>query len=560
MPFASDILSWNDQLRAQASQFFDTGQEIVDYMQPSHRDITTQNSPGTRKTDKIFDSTAPDAVFLLASFLSGALFSEGDQWFDVRASLEALNAEREVADYFQQSRQVQLASLRQSNYYATTIEFLTDWLLFGNLCLLQEKLELKPPNYPRLVFTPVGFGSYVFFEGQDKRPEGLIRELDMTAQECKEKFGDGCSEQILEQAEKKPFTMIRIVHAIVPRQLVRYKRLATPKEMPWASCWFEHGKKQQKPLLESGYKEKPFAIARYNVIAGEVMGRGLGEVSLPHVKTLNKIIMRGFIDLDKSLDPPIDTQPGNIVGDYSHKSGARNVLKNIDRTRMSESGRTARTRNATYEWNVDDLRKQIREIFFVEQVRQLIGVQGAPVREQTAFEYGKKLELVHLIMAPTGGRLQSEALRDIIETNYAINYRTGKLPELPDVLMQAAQTQQGNETVITYEGPLAQSQRNQQLGTMREFLASVGGVAQLAPEVVDIPNVERFLRKEAEIRGIQHLLNDQREYNEIKQLKAKVQELTAALAAAQQVSEIGKNVAPLVTAMNGGGQNGQVTA
>jgi hypothetical protein len=291
------------------------------------------------------------------------------------------------------------------------------------------------------------------------------------------------------------------------------------------------------------------------------MGRGLGEVALPHVKTLNKIIMRGFIDLDKSLDPPIDTQPGNIVGDYSHKSGARNVLKNIDRTRMSESGRTARTRNATYEWNVDDLRKQIREIFFVEQVRQLIGVQGAPVREQTAFEYGKKLELVHLIMAPTGGRLQSEALRDIIETNYAINYRTGKLPPLPDLLMQAAQTQQGNETIITYEGPLAQSQRNQQLGTMREFLASVGGVAQLAPEVVDIPNVERFLRKEAEIRGIQHLLNDQREYNEIKQLKAKVQELTAALAAAQQVSEIGKNVAPLVTAMkNGGGQNGQVTA
>jgi len=251
MPFSGDILSWYDQLRAQYATFFNTAQEVVDYMQPEHRGITVDNTPGTRKSEKIFDSTAPNSVFLLASFLSGALFPQDQEWFNVRAALEYLNKLRDVADYFQQTRQAQLASLRQSNYYATTIEFLTDWLLLGNMCLLQEKLELKPPHYPCLVFTPVGYGSYVFFEGEDKRPEGMIRELDLSAQECREKFGEGCGEQILEKAEKKPFEMIRVVHAIVPRKLVNYKRLATPKEMPWASCWFEKGKKQQKPLLET---------------------------------------------------------------------------------------------------------------------------------------------------------------------------------------------------------------------------------------------------------------------------------------------------------------------
>jgi Bacteriophage head to tail connecting protein len=561
MPLSSEILSWNDQLKTQYANFFSTAQEVVDYMQTEHAGITTKFTPGTRNNERVFDSTAPDAVFLLASFLSGALFSEADQWFDIRHGIELLNQDRDAADYFQGVRQVQLASLRQSNYYATTIEFLTDWLLFGNMCLLQEKLELKPPNYPRLVFTPVGFGSYVFFEGEDKRPEGLIRELDMYASECMKKFGDNCSEVIKAAAEKTPFRQFRIVHSITPRSLINYKKLATPKEMPWASCWFEAGKKNQKPLLESGYKEKPFAIARYNVIAGEVMGRGLGNIALPHVKTLNRIIARGFLDLDKSLDPPTDTTPGNIIGSYSHKAGAMNVVKNLDKTQPSKGSELARTRNATYEWNVNDLREAIERIFFSRNIRELMGtLANEAKREQTAYEYGKKLELVHLVMAPTGGRLQSEALRDIIETNYAINYRTNALPPLPDVLMEAAKTQQGNQTVITYEGPLAQSQRNQQLGTMREYLTSVAGAAQLDPSAVDVPKIVEFLRKEAEIRGIQYLLNDEAEFNQIKQLKSQVAQLQAALQTAQQVSEVAKNMAPMAAVMQNGQQNGKAAA
>jgi hypothetical protein len=559
MPLASEILQWNDQLRNQAANFFNTGDEIVRYMMPSHRGIASLSSPGERKNQTIFDSTAIESSFLLCSFLAGALFNEANQWFDIKHALEALNADEEAAEYFQAARQVQLASLRQSNFYATNIELIADWVMFGNLCVIQERLDLKSPNYSRLVFTPVGFGSYVFFEGLDKRPEGLIREVDMTAKQCVEKFGEEkCSKEIQKAADKTPFQMFRIVHAIVPRNQIKHKRLATPKEMPWASIWLEKDGKNRQPLMESGYQQKPFAIARYNVMAGEIMGRGLGEVALPTTKTLNRIITRGFIDLDKGLDPPIDTVQGNIIGEYSHRSGAQNVLKSLEKTRTSESGLQARQRNATYEWNVEDLRNQIKEIFLSAQIRELIGISGGPVQEKTAFQYGKELELLHLIMAPTGGRLQSEGLRDIVETNYAINYRLNAFPELPDVLKQAAQTQQGNQTVIVYEGPLAQSQRSQQLGTMREFLAGVGELvaSQLAPEAADIPDIDKFIRKEAEIRGIQYLLNDPSRTDEIRQLKGQVQQLTAALAAAQQVSEIAKNAAPMVTAMQNGNGNG----
>jgi hypothetical protein len=557
MSLATDILAWNDQLRSQFTNFFTTAQEIVDYMMPDHRAITTETTPGERKDERIFDSTAPNSLFLVSSFLVGALFNEAMAWFDIKHRMEELNTDADVSEYLQACRKVQFASLRQSNFYATPIELIQDWLAFGNLCVLQERMQPNPRMTGKLVFSPLGFGSYVFFEGQDKRPEGLIHEVDWNAKDCYDKWGDKCSRRIQEAAEKKPFMQIRLVHSIMPRKLVSYKRLATPKEMPYSSCWFEKDNKRGPALEESGYPEKPFAIARYNVIAGEVMGRGLGGLALPHTKTLNGIIARGFMELDRALDPPLETKMGNIIGDYSHRPGAKNIMRDIGQTRISQAAMEMRSRNATYEWNVNDLRQQIREIFFVEHIRQLIGVEASPVKEQTAYEYSKRLELVHMIMAPTGGRLQTEALRDIIDANFSINYRIGAFPETPQVLVEAAaQSEAGKQIDVSYEGPLAKSQRQEELGTMREYMGDVANAAQLDPGAVDIPNIDKILRKTAEIRGIQHLLNDEKQTGEIRKLKGQIQQLQAQLAAATQMSEIAKNAAPMVTAMQNGKQNG----
>lgn len=561
MSLGSEILAWNDQLRSQFANFFNTGQEIVDYLMPTHRGITNEKAAGERQTWRIYDSTGPNSLFLVSSFLVGALFNEAMQWFTIKARVEEFNENAEVSEYLQECKRVQFASLRQSNFYATPIELIQDWLAFGNLCVLQERIAPKAHYQGKLVFTPVGYGSYVFFEGRDKRPEGLIREVDMSAQECFRRWGENCSDEIKRLYKSKPFSNVRIVHSITPRDLVAYRRLATPKEMPYASCWYEKNGKNKKPLEESGYMEKPFAIARYNVIAGEVMGRGLGELMLPHVKTLNGIMSRGFMDLDISLDPPIDTEMNNIVGDYSHRPGSKNVLRRLERTKTSQAAMERRQRNATFEWNVNDLRQQIREIAFVEHIRQLIGVEASPVKEQTAFEYGKRLELVHMIMAPTGGRLQTEGLKDIIDTNFAINYRMGAFPPTPDILQQAMKLNpDAGQIDVSYEGPLAKSQRQEEIGSMLEYLRDVQGLAQTHPTALDIPNVDKFLRMDAEIRGVQHLLNDESETSEIRALKGRIEQLQQQLAMAESITQSMKNAAPMVTAAMGQNGNSQAAA
>ncbi len=558
MPFGTEIIEWYGQLRSRYFNFFTTGQEIVDYMMPSHRDITYLRAVGQRKTQKIYDSTAPNSIFLLASFLQGSIFPQDSQWFDARHQVAQLNANPEIASFLQDARKAQLSSFADSNFYSTTLEYVTDWITFGNCCLLQERVDLnkkKPQVLHPLVFTALGFGSYVFFEDDNKRPGGLIRELEMSASECIKKWGDACSDTIRTTNRDRPFWPIKILHAILPRELVKYKRLATPKDMPWASCWFEFENPKHPSLEESGYPEKPFAIARYNVIAGEVMGRGLGEIALPDVKTLNDATRRGFLEWDKTLDPPLNRMMGQVIGDITHKPGGQNIIKRPDAITLMD--KDLRVRNQTHEWNLEDRRKAVKEVFFTDMIHGLLAAEEQP-RNQTAYQYAKRLELMHLIMAPTGGRLQTEGLRDIIETNYSILYRTGGLPEMPDVLKFLAQTEQGNKTQIVYESPLAKVQREEEINGMREFLNDIMQQAQAHPEVVDIPNMDKFMRHEAEIKGLQYMLNDEAKTDEIRQLKAKMQQLQQSLMAAEQASKAVKNVTPMMTAgakANGGPQD-----
>lgn len=560
MSLAADYANYYKVLRSDAANFFNSAQEIVDYMMPSHRGITDQNAPGDRKTHKIYDSTAPDAIFLLTSFLQGSIFSESSQWFNIKHRIEEINEMAEVAQFLQESRDRMLLAFRQSNFYAATMEWLMDWIAFGNACIIQERVQQRRKHEDNLVFTAVGYGSYVFFEGRDKRPEGLIREVDMSAKQIVEKVGiENVTGAIKTAFEKTPFKNFQILHAIVPRKDITKKSLATAKEMDYASLWIEP--RENKMLMESGYPEKPFAIARYNLIAGEVMGRGLGEIALPHVKTINGAELRGFLEWDKTIDPPIDSQQGNIVGAYSHTAGALNILKRLDATRVNSAAMEMRGRNATHEWNLEDKRRQVRDTFFVSQIRELIGLTGGAVREQTATEAMMKLRLLHTIMAPTGGRLQSEGMRDIIDTNFALLYRMQMLPQVPQVLINAAEKVKGGAQLdITYEGPLAKAQREEELQSIKEYMGDVLQMAQSHPEVLDVPDADMIVRRDAEIRGVHFLNNDPDTTGIIRKQKAQIQQLQAQLNAAQQMSEIAKNAAPMVTAMQNGQQNGAQAA
>jgi hypothetical protein len=548
MGLGSDILKYYEQLRSQYYNFFFMGQDIVDYMMPSHKDITVTRKPGEKKTQKIYDSTAPNGILLITSFVHGSVFPEGSQWFDSKHAVERLNENKDVTAYLQGARKAQLSSFRQSNFYSATIEMVQDWLVFGNGCVIQERTPKKRPGLNPLVFTSVGFGSYVFFEGEDKRPGGLIRELEMSADEMRRKWGeDKLSDRVKVMLKERPFDTVRIVHAIVPRDIVRYKRLATPKEMPWASLWFEKEEPKRPALEESGYPEKPFAIARYNVIAGEVLGRGLGELALPDVKTLNDATRRGFIEWDKSLDPPINKLMGAVVGDVSHRPGSQNIIKKENAITLMD--KDLRVGNQTHQWNMDDRRKAVKEVFFSDKISGLLAAEEQP-RNQTAYQYSKRLELMHLVMAPTGGRLYTEAIRDIVETNYSILFRTNQLPPLPDLLRVLAKTEEGNRTEVTYESPLAKSQRQEEIGNITEFLQIVDSLGQAHPEVLAIPNVAKMLRKISEAKSLQHLCNDEKTSDQINQLKNQLAQLQAALQAAEHASKTAKNLAPVMKAQN----------
>src|SRR5216684_1593373 len=66
-------------------------QEIADHILPRKNSITTRRVPGSKRTQRMFDSTATKAADDLASSIHGTLTSAYIQWFTLTTDDPELN-------------------------------------------------------------------------------------------------------------------------------------------------------------------------------------------------------------------------------------------------------------------------------------------------------------------------------------------------------------------------------------------------------------------------------------------------------------------------------------
>ena len=69
-------------------------------------------------------------------------------------------------------------------------------------------------------------------------------------------------------------------------------------------------------------------------------------------------------------------------------------------------------------------------------VEQILAMLRVDKPQMTAFEFGKKMELLFRILAPVYGRLQNEYLAPMVERDFNIMLRQGALSNPPDILLE----------------------------------------------------------------------------------------------------------------------------
>lgn len=450
-------------------------QDLADYILPKRKNILTRRTGGTKQTERLFDSTAPDSAVKLAAFIAGSLTNMAIRWFSLKMRINELNEDKETNIWLESCAETLFLALRQSNFNTESQEFYLDLDVFGTGALLVEEKDSDGPEFGGFLFRTEAIGSYFIAENAEGMVNTIFRKLQYSVGEAANKWGvENLSESSQKLLLKDPDAQIDVLHAIVPRHTAPGKLKGNK---PFASYYIELDKK--KMLDEGGYDEFPFLVTRWSKTSGEEYGRGPGHIALPDIMTLNKadeLTLRGW---GKIIDPPLKVRDDGVVGRVSTKPSSLITVRDMDALQPLEQGG---------KWDVNaaltqDRRASIRRMFYADQL------QLPDKTIITATEVERRIELAQQILGPTMGRLEYEYLNPLISRCFKMLLRSGMLPPPPPAVIEYSK-KANVEIDVEYEGPLARAQRGGELQAINRLMTMVAPLLQLNPNSQILDNLD----------------------------------------------------------------------
>lgn len=488
MPIKDDpksIIKRYQSLHSGAANWRALWQEITTFMSPRKSVVTVMRSPGSKRHQGtiVYDSTAQDSAFTLASSIHGSLSSSTSIWFVFEAGPELMEDE-EVRLWLQKSANFIFTKFQQSNLDSEIQESYGDDVTIGTSALLIE--DFLDPDAPGQLggyqFQALAPGTYVIAENARGEVDTLMHEVEMSIRAAVDKWGLGkLSARVQKRYEAEPDEMIKILHAVYPRKGAPRVEPGTPaRKLPFASHWIEMD--SQHPISEGGYHEFFGAVSRWSKQSGELYGRGPGEIALADAKTLNEGVKLRLQGWGLAVRPPMKARHRGVIGRVKMMPASVNIVRDMNDLAPIDLGQRFDVAN----FNEDKYRESIRSTFFNDKLtlpnKSII----------TATEANQRIRQMQRILGPALGRLDHEKLRKIVSRAFKIALRSGSLDPIPQALLAAAGGRAA-DIAVTFVGPLARAQRVQELEAMGEFVQGVLPLAEVFPEVPDLIDADAYV-------------------------------------------------------------------
>jgi len=529
------LLKRYERLKSDRANWDTLWEELAVFLMPGKADFITKSTSGNKRASEVYDSTAIHALQILSASLHGSLTSPSTKWFGLRFREDELNEDKDAKDWLEKCSKGIFQEFGKSNFSTEVAEAYQDMVGFGTAAL-QFDVKTKKAQFDGFNFRACHLAEVVVSESSEGKIDTVFRKIKMSARQAYQKFGDNCGDKALKALEADPEKEFEYVQAVFPRELKDEPALvAPPNQRPWA-CYFI-SVSDKKICKESGYYELPFMVPRWSKTTGDVYGFGPGCVARPDIKTLNEARKLAMKAWEKSIDPPLKAMQNGILGKIDMRPSTVTYVRDMNNLEPIV--------NAT-NWNADqlmlnDVRASVRRIFFSDQLELNDGPQ------MTATEVQVRYELMQRLLGPTLGRLQSEFLNPIVERAFYSMLRGNALPPMPEVLQQA-----GGDLDIEYVGPLARSQKMDEVTGIQRAIDGIMQLAQVNPEVLDIVNVDKAGRTIADRLGApaDMLLGDE-QVGQLRQARQQQQQQQAEMAQGQQEIAGAQQVADLEQTVNG---------
>jgi hypothetical protein len=230
---------------------------------------------GSKKMQRVFDSTAINSTQRFANRLQSVVFPPQRKWSRLEAGptipFEKKTMLQQILDSYGDKM---FDVLKQSNFDIAIGEFLLD-LAVGTACMMvQPGDDVSPIN-----FVPVPLFLVSYEEGANGQVDNVYRRMRLKGESIERQWPDAkLSPNLKRRIEQKPAEEIELLEATI------YD--AGRGDYCYHVIWKE-GKEE---LVYRRRKSSPWVISRYMKVAGEIYGRGPLMTALPDIKTLNKTI------------------------------------------------------------------------------------------------------------------------------------------------------------------------------------------------------------------------------------------------------------------------------
>ena len=270
------ILKRQVAAQAKKDEFQQLYQDAYEFALPQRQlyGVWEGGAVGSKKMQRVFDSTAINSTQRFANRLQSVVFPPQRKWAKLEAGsdipLEKKQQAQAVLEVYQDKM---FTMLNQSNFDIAMGEFLLD-LAVGTACMMvQPGDDVQPLN-----FIPVPLFLVSYEEGANGQVDNVYRRMRMKGESIQRQWPDAkIQDDLARRIEQKPTDDIELLEATI----YDYKR--------GDYCYHVIDKASKQELVYRRRKMSPWVISRYMKVAGEIYGRGPLMTALPDIKTLNKV-------------------------------------------------------------------------------------------------------------------------------------------------------------------------------------------------------------------------------------------------------------------------------
>lgn len=370
-------------------------------------------------------------------------------------------------------------------------------------------------------FVPTTIGEYWIAEGQEGTISTVYRKFAMTNMQLLEKFGkDRLPASILASLDRDNTEELHtVIHAVEPN----------PNYLPS----FENY--SNKPYLSAYYLEDchaedfldfrptsyfPFMCARWERVENNPYGVGVGRQILGDVRSLQAYERDLAKASKKKIDPPL--RASNNLKNSLKDSSANGVTYTDD-----PQGFTA-LYNVNYETrealeNITRISQRIYQLTYNDLFYALLNKDKSMSATEAQGIQQEKMTMLGSVVE----RLQTEFLKNLVETAFTIAYQDGWFGQPPESLV-------GKDMRVEYTSLLAMSQDINDLSMVERYLRFVSSVAGINPMAARKPDILAMCDFYAKRLGIDQSLNVPNEVVQEQEAQAQQQQMQAQQAQQQQ--------------------------